>query len=528
MSETYNPVSLKILWNRLIAIVDEAAATLVRTSFSTLVRESNDFACMLLDRNGRSLAQNSAAIPSFIGTLPVTVRHVLKRYSPDSLVPGDIFITNDPWLATGHLPDVSVVVPIFRNQELVAFAASVAHLPDIGGRIRSADARSIYEEGLQIPISKLYSAGQPNDLLFDLIRQNVRVPGQVIGDLMAQVAANEQTSRRLVQLMDEQNGDLRNLGSAIQLQSEQATRQAIRAIPDGEYYGEVFPDGVDEQLEIRMKLTVIGDGIDVDYTGTSAQVGYAVNSVSNYTFAYTAYPIKCLTSPEIPNNDGSIKPIRVQAPPGTILNPTYPAPVGGRALIGHFLSAVVFQALAPVIPEVVQAPSGSPLWCLNLAGHHNDRAFAVAFFLNGGQGASSQRNGIPCLSFPSNVSNTPVEVMESLAPVVVERKQIRRGSGGAGKQKGGDGQDLEIRITAKQPVTAAFLADRLRDPAAGLLGGESAERGSVKLNDQPINPKFQIQVAPGDRLVLSTPGGGGFGARDPVENSGINDEGISA
>lgn len=507
----YDPITLRILWNRLIAIVDEAAATLRRTSFSTLVRESNDFACVLLDRDGRSLVQNSAAIPSFIGTLPITVRHFLERFPPDTLEPGDILTTNDPWLATGHLPDLTLAMPIFRDGEIVALAASVAHLPDIGGRIRSADARTIFEEGLQIPPVKLFRAGQPDELLFQLFRQNTRVPDQVVGDIMAQVAANELTSRRLLGLMDELDDDLSDLAATIHRQSEAVMRSRIAEIPDGEYYGEVHPDGFEQPLQIKLAIRIDGDKIVCDYAGTSEQVDIALNSVANYTFAYTAYPLKCLTSPEIPNNEGSFNPISVTAPEGTILNPRYPAPVGGRAMIGHFLSAAVFQALAPVMPEASQAPSGSPLWCLNLAGEHQRRQFAVAYFLNGGQGASSHQRGISCLSFPSNVSNTPVEVMETLAPVRVERKQIRRDSGGEGRHSGGHGQNISFRSLSDRPMTAAFLADRLREGPFGILGGESGSPGAVTVNGSEINPKRQYQLQPGDLLTLSTPGGGGYG-----------------
>jgi N-methylhydantoinase B len=289
-------------------------------------------------------------------------------------------------------------------------------------------------------------------------------------------------------------------------------RQRIRAIPDGEYRGEVRPDGFEEQLRISLSVRVDGDRIHCDYAGTSEQVDIALNSVANYTFAYTAYPLKCLTSPEVPNNEGSFTPITVSAPEGTILNPRYPAPVGGRAMIGHFLSAAVFQALAPVMPDAVQAPSGSPLWCLNLAGEHRRRQFAVAYFLNGGQGASAGQDGIGCLSFPSNVSNTPVEVMETLAPIRVEAKRLRHSSGGIGARQGGDGQDLTIRSLAERPITAAFLADRLREGPAGLLGGAPGSTGSVTVNGVEINPKRQYQLQPGDLLTLSTPGGGGFGS----------------
>lgn len=538
MANEFDPISLKILWNRLVAIVDQAAVTLVRTSFSTVVRESNDFACVLLDSNGRSLVQNSAAIPSFIGTLPITVRHFLKRFPPESLAPGDVLITNDPWLATGHLPDITVAKPIFHHGRLVAFAGSVAHSPDIGGRIRSPDARQVYEEGLRIPISKLFEAGDLNELLDDIIRTNVRVPDQVTGDLMAQVAANELAADRLVRLMDELGiDDLTDLAKVIHSQSEQAMRRAIKAIPDGDYTSEVRPDGFEDELRIAMRLTVAGEEIHVDYAGSSLQVDHALNTVLNYTYAYTAYPIKCITSPDIPNNEGSFNPITVTAPEGSLLNPRFPAAVGGRALIGHYLSAAVFQALATVVPGAVQAPTGSPLWCLTMTGQHRGKGFTGVYFLNGGQGASERKDGISCLSFPSNVSNTPVEVMETQSPILLEQKSLRNDSGGDGRHRGGLGQNLEVLITADASVTVAFLADRLRNPAAGLLGGGNGARGHVRLNGQPINPKRQIVVQPGDRLLLSTPGGGGFGSpverdrerlRRDIENNLVSEDPVAA
>jgi N-methylhydantoinase B len=402
-------------------------------------------------------------------------------------------------------------MPIYLHGELVAFTASTAHLPDIGGRIRGPDSRSIFEEGLQIPPMKLYETGRPVEPIFEMLRRNVRVPDQVIGDLMAQVTANELAARRLQALLEETGEQLDRLASAIHQQSESAMRRAIAAIPDGEYTSNVHPDGVDEPLTIQLRLTVSGDGIHADYAGSSPQIDYALNSVMNYTFAYTAFPLKCITSPLIPNNEGSFAPITVSAPLGTIVNPTYPAPVGGRALIGHFLSALVFQALAPVLPEAIQAPSGSPLWCLNLAGQRDGRTFAVVNFINGGQGASARQAGIACLSFPSNVSNTPIEIMEAQSPMRIERKQLRRGSGGGGAYRGGDGQELEVAITGEHPLTAAFLADRLHSPAAGVLGGQPGATGELTINGEAVNPKFQRVLQPGDRLVMRTPGGGGYG-----------------
>jgi N-methylhydantoinase B len=512
-TSSYDPITLQILWSRLIAIVDEASATLVRTSFSTIVRESNDYACVLLDVNGNSLAQSSLSIPSFISTLPITAKHFLAKYPAESLEPGDVLMTNDPWLGTGHLNDINVAMPIFHRGRLVAMAGSVAHAPDIGGRLRSPDNRELFEEGLRIPICKWMKAGRPNEEVWDFIASNVRVPDLVLGDLRAQLAANEMSARRLAELMDEQGiEDVTELAQAIQSISERDMREVIRGIPDGVYRHEVWMDGYSEPLVIRLELTVSGDEIACDYSGSSPQVDRALNVVPNYTFAYTAFPIKCVVSPDTPNNEGCFRPLSVHAPEGSLLNPRFPAAVGARASVGHYLPVAVFGALAKVLPDRVQAASGSPMWCLHLSGlDQKERRFAGVFFYNGGQGASAGKDGSSCLSFPSNLSNTPTEVIEHVFPVLLERKELAPDSGGPGRWRGGLGQTLAVRIESSGPLSAAFMTERTRFPSEGLAGGLPGAVGRVLLNGSLINPKESRLVRPGDLLEISTPGGGGFG-----------------
>lgn len=515
MDRPADPTALEILWNRLIAIVDEASAALVRTSFSTIVRESNDFACVLLDAEGRSLAQSSLSIPSFIGTLPVTVRHFLRVFPATSLRPGDVLVTNDPWIGTGHLNDINVAVPVFHRGRLVAIAASTAHAPDIGGRIRSPDNHEVFEEGLRIPTIKLYEAGHPNAAVMAFIRHNVRVPDQVEGDLAAQVAADEGAARRLVDLLEEYGiDDLRPLARAIQERSEQATGSAIRELRPGVYSCVLPVDGLGEDLRISLALTVqhSPERILCDYAGTSPQQPDALNVVPNYTYAYTAFGLKCVLAPEIPNNDGCFRLFTVTAPEGSLLNPRFPAAVGARASIGHYLPVAVFGALAEAVPDRVRAAPGSPLWCVNVAGASDGgRPFAGMFFFNGGMGGARGQAGLPCLSFPSNISNTPIEVLEHLFPLEFARKELVVGSGGRGQWSGGDGQVLECRVINATPVTVTFLASRIQWPAPGLFGGEGGSLGSVLLNGQPINPRSRRRLQPGDRLTLTTPGGGGYG-----------------
>src|SRR5690625_4414495 len=387
-TKVFDPITLEILWSRLIAIVDETAATLIRTSFSTVVRESFDFSCVLTDSKGRSLAQSTLSIPSFIGTLPRTVQHFLELFPLSELKPGDVLITNDMWLGTGHLPDINIARPIFRDGVLIAWAASVAHSPDIGGKVRSPDPREVFEEGLQIPPMKLLSEGKPNEILIEILKQNVRVPDQVIGDLWAQVGAIELAEKRLQSMMDQNNlTEVDTLAKTIQEFSEKAIRKEIEKLPDGEYYDELNTDGLDEPITLKMKLTVKGDTIHVDYTGTSSQVDKAINVVPAYRDALTMYGIKCALSPLVPNNEGAFRPVTIEAPKGTILNPKYPAAGGSRILVGHYLPTLVFNTLSKLIPDKVMAASGSPLWCINIAGEIEDgERFANMYFFNGGMG----------------------------------------------------------------------------------------------------------------------------------------------
>jgi N-methylhydantoinase B len=519
MSRAFDPFLLEILWNRLVAIVDEAAATLIRTSFSTVVRESYDFSCVLTDRAGHSLVQASLSIPSFIGTLPKTVKHFLRKFPADTLRPGDVFITNDQWLGTGHLPDVNVAKPIFRGDELVAFAASVAHAPDIGGKIRAPDAREVFEEGLQIPMMRLYHAGQPNESLIELIRYNVRVPDQVMGDLDAQLSALAVMERRLLALMDEHGlEDVDELAATIQGLSEQTMRRAIAALPDGDYEHELKTDGLAVPVTVTMKMTVAGDAIHIDFGGTSDQVDRALNVVPAYRDAYTVYPLKCALAPSIPNNEGIWKPITIDAPEGSILNPRYPAAGGTRVLVGHYLTTLVLGALARALPDRVIAATGSPVWCVNMAGAgRRGQRFAAMFFINGGLGAAARRDGPSCLSFPSNVSNTPVEIMETVAPIRVLEKRLLPDSGGPGASRGGLGQVLRFQNLSARPMTASFLAERTRFPATGLFGGGAGGLGGVRIDGKPVDPKITHTIEPGGTVEMTAPGGGGFG--DPRERN---------
>lgn len=503
-----DPIALEIQWKRLVSMVDEASAAFVRTSFSVLVREANDFAVVLTDAEGRSIAQSALSIPSFIGTLPATVKHFLRKFPAHTLEPGDVMITNDPWMGTGHIHDVNVAMPIFDKGKIVAFAAVVSHMPDIGGRIRNAGIREIYEEGLQIPLLKLLSAGKADQNLLDVIGQNVRVPEQTLGDIWAQVAACKMLEERLRPLL--RDTDLKALGAEIRRRSEVAMRKAIRAVPDGVYHAQTRHDGFEEPILINCTVTVKGDRLAIDYTGSSPQVPRAVNVVPIYTFAYSAFAVKALLCPDVPNNEGSFLPITTSAPEGSIFNPRYPAASGGRGMIGHMMVPAILMALAEVLPERAIA-EGSSNSSITVTGEHRGRPYAAVNFMNAGQGATNHRDGYTMLSFPSNLSNTPIEVLEQMAPLRVIERAIRRGSSGAGRHRGGDGLRFEIEVVADTPMMASMIMTRFRTAPQGILGGEPGKVGALLLNGKAIDPADHWVLKKGDRVVMETAGGGGYG-----------------
>jgi N-methylhydantoinase B len=510
----FDAVEIELLWRRLISLVDEAAAALVRTSFSTLVRESYDFSCVVTDANGQSLVQATESIPSFIGTLPETVKHFIRHFPEESLQPGDVLITNDLWLGTGHLPDITVAKPIFRNGRLVAFSASTAHAPDIGGKIRSPEPREVFEEGLQIPPMKLLRAGQQDDTLVSIIRKNVRTPDQTTGDLWAQVVALDLMEERLLILMEQAGLDhLRDLAAEIHTRCETAMRSAISALPDGTYTSSLQTDGLmDKPITLRLALTIQGDSITADFTGTDPQVDRAINCALCYTYAMTMYGVKVCTSPNLPNNEGAWRPIRIEAPAGCIVNPVFPASGGSRMLIGHYIPMLVFGCLGQVVPERVMAACGSPMWGMNQSGvNAAGKPYANMFFFNGGMGANMQGDGISCLSWPSNVSSTPIEITEHIAPLRVHHKRLRPNSGGPGRHRGGLGQEVLIESRSETPIAVSFLAERTLFPAFGIEGGEAGARGLLHINGQAVDPKRQYVLLRGDTVLMGTPGGGGHG-----------------
>jgi N-methylhydantoinase B len=519
MTTRLDAVTLEVLWTRIISIVDEAAKAIVRTSFSTLSNEANDFACVLTDARGGALAQNTGSIPSFIATLPATVRHFLREMGERGLAPGDVLITNDPWMGTGHLSDVCVVKPLFLRGRLVAFSATTSHMPDIGGRIRAIEAREVFEEGFHIPLAKLVHSGTRDDTLVRLLRANVRTPDQTLGDIWAQVSANELMERRVLRLMEDYGLDtLGDLADELFARSERAMRQAIGAVPDGTYRYGIETDGMEAPFVFRIALTVHGDEIAADYAGTSPSQPRAINCVLAYTYAMTAYAVRCALLPGLANNEGMYRPVRVEAPEGCLLNPRFPAAVVSRAVTGHYVPVLVFGALHQVIPDRVMAAAGSPLWALTQSGVRDGTPYTNVLFFNGGTGATPGKDGENALSWPSNISSTPVEVAERNSPLFFHYKRLRAGSGGGGRFRGGLGQDILIESESAGPITVSFMAERTRFPAPGLAGGLAGGLGDVRVNGRSVDNRRQHILARGDRVLVRTPGGGGYGPaaeRDP-------------
>ena len=515
-SNELDPISLEILWNRLISIADESAAALLRTSFSTIVRESNDFATVLMDANGNSLAENTGGIPSFAGTLPRTLKHFLKRFPKETWKPGDCVITNNPWMATGHLPDFTMASPIFHEGRLVGFSGSIAHSPDIGGAGWASDCRELFEEGLHVLPVKFLREGQIDETVQEFISANVRVPDQTLGDLFAQVAAGEVCAKRTQEFLEDAKVfDLSTLSSTMQDRAEKVMRRAIETVPDGVYRASLDADGFDaDETHIECAITVAGSDLHIDYAGTSKQIGRGLNSVMNYTYAYSVYPIKCALDPFTPRNEGSYRSVTVAAPEGSILNPLYPAPCSARQLTGQLLAGVIYRALSQAIPDKVIAESGSAptLRSVYSGVDRQGQQFSQVFFASGGMGGSAIQDGHSCTAFPTNTGSGSIEAFESISPLIVLRKELRTDSGGAGQFRGGLGQDVEIEVTAETPVRLSLLSDRQKYPPEGLAGGGQGAAVEITLHDgTKPHPKSRSALQPGDRLTLRFGGGGGFG-----------------
>ena len=519
-------ISLEIQWQRLIAIMDEVDNATVRTSFSTIVGESRDFACILVDQDGSSLCQSSFSPPNFCVVLPHTTKDLLETFPLETLQEGDVLTTNDPWIGTGHLPDYIVVTPVFWKGKAVAFMGTVAHLADVGGHRGDIEAYDVFTEGIRVPPAKLYEAGEPNQLLFDIIGSNCRVPEMVLGDLRAIVGTHEVGARRLREfLADYGLDDLVALSNEIHTRSESLMRERIAALPDGTHEFGLDIDGYIDIVHLHATVEVRGSDIFVDYSGTSPQTRKgAINCVYNTTFASTIYPFKCSLVPQIPNNEGLFRPIHVTAPAGCILNCTFPSPVQARAKVTNNINQVLFGAVWPILGEHAQAGSGS-IWPFSVSGSHEGYGnFSVHVLPHGGRGAMRDLDGLIPIAFPHNSSVTPTEVMEIQAPILIVRKELLPDSAGPGRRRGGLGQVMSFKCIGDHPITARIRPDKMHCPPPGINGGLPGRTGVVLMNGASIDRFPPLEFKPGDVIELRMPGGAGFGPVEEREPERILDD----
>ncbi|WP_290686488.1 MULTISPECIES: hydantoinase B/oxoprolinase family protein [unclassified Haematobacter] len=528
-----DPIGLEIMWSRLVNVVEEMWLTVCRTAFSLVIAEAQDFACELLDKDGETLAHSPRAMPVFNLTLPRAVKALLARYPAETLKPGDVLITNDPWLCAGHLFDIAIVTPAFRNGRLVGLMGTVGHVSDIGGTKDSLHAREIYEEGLQIPPMKLFDAGQPNETLVEMIRQNVRNGEQVLGDIFSFVAANALGAERLTAFMrDYGMDDLGALAEVVQGLSEKAMRDAIRAIPDGDYRSFITNNPLGEKIEYPVLVKVQGDSITVDFDGVPPQLPQGgLNSTLNYTAAHATYPLKCMLTPTVRGNAGCYRPFTVTAPEGSILNPTYPAAVNLRTRTGWYIAPNIFMALAKAAPAQVQSFTGLAV-AANIYGRDAEgRFYSDMLFCGGGQGGSERGDGHSALLWPTSAANTSIELMESRVPILITGKSYLPDSGGPGKARGGLGQIVTFRKRDDdgQPTLVSLYPEGVDNPIPGLFGGQpgGGARGRIVspdgtvIHDCGTGALVEIRTT-GEIVEFVLAGGAGYGNPAERDNAAIS------
>jgi N-methylhydantoinase B len=515
MTGDFDPISLEIMWGRLISIANQGAATLLRTAFSTVVGSTQDFKFILADPAGGSIALSDRGAIEFVVTFPKCLKSILKVFPADTLSPGDVIVTNDPWLCAGHYNDIHIATPVFHGDKLVAFAGSVVHLSDIGGRYGAHNATEYFEEGICLPVLKLYRAGVLNMEVLQILEANVRSPEIQLGDVRAMLTANEVGGHLLVDFMDEYQLDsLSGLASAVQSLVERAMRGAIEAMPDGIYEHETWTDAYQVDVHLRSRITVAGDTIRIDWSGSSPQTTKAaINCVLNMTEAMALPPFKSLLTPHIPVNEGAARPIQVYAPEGSIVNARRPAALYGRSYVSHALADHIMGSLAGIVPDRILAESSTRWMLMADRAPRDGKRVQASFFQAGSMAAAHHKDGPSGKFFPIMAAHTPVELFERTIDLVVASKELRPDSGGAGRFRGGCSQQIKLENMTDTRVDFSCWLPRVRHPANGVFGGKQGAAGYAAVNDQPIDTGG-FSISPGDEVVLCTPAGGGFG--DPL------------
>jgi N-methylhydantoinase B/oxoprolinase/acetone carboxylase alpha subunit len=511
--KTIDAISLEVMWQRLVAIADEIDTATIRTSFSTIVGESHDFGCILMDADGRGIAQAQWSPPQFCTMLPRTTRSMLQKFPKDTLKPGDVLATNDPWIGSTHLPDYNLVSPIFHRGRLVAFLGTVAHVSDVGGHLGDLEATDMFIEGTRLMPNKFYEAGEVSPIIEEFIAANCRVPEMVLGDLHAIVGTHRVGARRIQEFMDDYDlDDITALSNAIQDKSERALRDAIGALPDGITHYEIQADGYLEPFTLKVALEIRDTQLIMDFAGTSPQQDHsAINAAFNISYATAVYPIKCMLAASVPNNDGLVRPITITAPEGSIVNCTFPAPVKARAKVIKHIPPLIFGAFEKLLTDETIAAAGGIFPFHFVGTDARFGRFAVHMLPHGGLGATQDNDGWLPAAYPHNSTVTPTEIIERQCPAVMTEKTMLVDSGGAGRRRGGPGQRITLRCTAQKPVLLTIRPDLLKFPAPGLEGGQNGMRGLVQHNGETLSQFRPIPWHPGDEITLTVPGGGGFG-----------------
>ncbi len=515
-------IRMQVMWNRLISVVEEQAMTLLRTAFSTSVREAGDLSAGVYNAQGQMLAQAVTGTPGHVNTMAEAVGNFLAAIPRQNMFPGDTYVTNDPWLGTGHLHDITMVTPVFKGDALIGFFACTAHVVDVGGRGFGADGKSVYEEGIQIPIMKFAERGVVNEVLVSLLRANVREPNQVVGDFYSLAACNDVGLRRLLEMLEEVDlPSLETLGDFILSRTHTAVMERIAALPKGAWSNELLTDGYDEPINLVAQVRIEDTRVHVDFDGSAPVSRWGINCPMIYAKAYACYAIKCVVAPDIPNNAASLAAFEVSSPVN-IVNAERPAPVSLRHVIGHMVPDVVLGALAQALPGQIQAEGAGALWNIHISARpvagHEGRRSEVLMFNSGGMGARPTLDGLSATAFPSGVHTMPIEATEHSGPIVIWRKELRPDSGGDGTFRGGLGQHIEIAPADGHEFDFSAMFDRVGTAPLGRDGGLPGATGRVALDDGTrLRPKGWQSVPAGRRLILDAPGGGGYG--DPAKRS---------
>ena len=511
-------IQLEIMWSNMISIVSDQAKALKRTAFSPIVREAGDLATALFDSEGRMVAQALTGTPGHINSLGAAAQKMLKVVPASDLNPGDVLITNDPWLSAGHFFDITLLTPIFRGRKIIGYCGSTIHHTDVGGYGIGAGARDIHEEGLWVPVMKFYEGGKPNATLHTIMRRNTRTPNAIFGDLGAQFASGNTGAERLNAMCDRHGlADIDQLSAEIIARSEKATRDAIRELPGGVQHGESMfdvPGGDVITLKTAVYVDIDLGEITIDFAGSSGPSDLGINVVEAYTHAYATFTIRSILNPDLPNNAGSLSPIKLKLPDSCIINAQYPSPVNARHVVGMYVPFPILKALGKIVPDRILAEGSGAVWTIQVHGlSENGEPFTSSMFnYSGGMGARATKPGLSATCYPTGVSAVPIEVLEASMPIEFTEKELILGSGGRGEQNGGDGQSIGFRMRSGQPWALNAIPSRLKIPPEGYNGGHPGASGSFLINGKPSLEARKITMGAADEVLMKTPGGGGMGA----------------